>query len=326
MNRIRAVSKLINGRLGLGDLDGFVQGDKVCERAKSIVPFFYYFLLFIALLQLLQLRHISEFSIFSPRWAIFWADYFSFQAAVTVILVFFAFSALIGAYFCRNRFGRIIAFLGFLQFHAFRASFGGPNHQWDLWLWVALILIFLPDIWEKTKQSSREGKKFLIVFWGAQAFLLLTYSMSGIGKLLHAALQYFQGEAHLFMFNSAAFHVYSWLNAMQATSLLGQLIIEHPLLGWFPFMLILYVQVFAFLAAFRPSLHRVWALALVLFHMGTYFAMNAEFFYQVPLLFIFLFASPFHEPGTSWRKILSDFPIFGWALKFLWPIRQPNIL
>jgi hypothetical protein len=317
MNRIRAVSKLISGRLGLGDLDGFVQEDKAYERAKSIVPFFYYFLLFIALLQLLQLRHLAESLILAPRWPIFWADYMSFHAATTVILVFFAFSALTGAYFCRNRFGRIIAFLGILQFHALQASFGGPNHQWDLWLWVALILIFLPDIWEKTKQSSREGKKFLIVFWGAQAFLLLTYSMSGIGKLLHAALQYFQGEAHLFMFNSAAFHVYSWLNAMQATSLLGQLIIEHPLLGWFPFMFILYVQVFAFLVAFRPSLHRVWALALVLFHMGTYFGMNAEFFYQVPLLFIFLFASPFHEPGTSWRKMISDLPLVSCLLRRL---------
>ena len=94
MNRIRAVSKLISGRLGLGDLDGFVQEDKAYERAKSIVPFFYYFLLFIALLQLLQLRHLAEPLIFAPRWPIFWADYMSFHAATTVILVFFAFPAL----------------------------------------------------------------------------------------------------------------------------------------------------------------------------------------------------------------------------------------
>jgi len=298
MNKIPRIQKLIQDSHGV-------------EKAKKLVPFFYYFLFFIAFQKLEGLNYtISQGQRgFLPRLPIFWADYFNYSTTTTLIIIFFVFSTLAGAYFYRNRIGRIFALLGILQYHAFLNSFGGPQHQLDHWLWVALILVFLPDIWGKKSHSSEGHKKFLVVFWGVQAFLLLTYSMSGIGKLHGAIEQYLQGQAHAFSFDVAALHITSLLTVMQETTILGPLIVNYPVLGWLPFLAVIYLEFFSFLVAFRPSLHKIWALALILFHIGTYLAMRAIFVAPSALLLIFFFNSPFRETGTQWRESLSDLPL-----------------
>ena len=299
----------------------FIQERRVLERAKMIVPFFYYFLFFIAFQRLEGLNHLLAQGPrnFSPRWPIFWADYFTYSTTATILIISFVFAALAGAFFYRYRAGRIAAFVGILGYHAFISSFGGPNHQWDLWLWVALLFIFLPDIWRNKNQSPETQKKFLFVFWGAQAFVLLTYSMSGIGKIYGAAIQYFQGQAHAFAFDAAALHITSLLNMMQETTVFGPLIINYPILGWLPFIAVIYLELFSFLIAFRPSLHRSWALALILFHIGTYLAMRAVFVAPVALLLLLFFNSPFQRPSITWQETLSNLPLFGWALRRLYP-------
>ncbi|MCH7883370.1 hypothetical protein IIA95_03065 [Patescibacteria group bacterium] len=300
--------------------------DHSFRNAKAVVPFFYYFIFFIAVLKLLELRHFPLRGNFTPRWPIFWANYVDLQIVLTIVLVFFAFASLVAAFFYYRRAGRVIAFLGIFQYHALLSSFGSPHHQMDLWLWVAFLLIFLPNIWNEKNKSLEEQKKFSLVFWSAQAFVLLTYSMSGIGKILGAITQYFNGEVHIFALNAAALHVTSQLNAMQSTTLLGPLITKYPLFGWFPLVAIIYLQFFAFLIAFRPSLHRIWALGLVFFHVGTFLAMDAEFFHAIPLLLILFFNSPFGRLNPSWRQIALDLPIFGWIFASIFKRSKKNYL
>ena len=279
-------------------------------EAARLVPFMYYFMTFIAFMNLEGLNHLisNPRGELSPRWPIFWAGYFDQAAATSAIIIFFVISSLIAAVFYRNILARVLAFLGFLQFHAFNSSFGYPNHQWDVWLWVSFIFIFFPNIWSQSVSEATK-KKFLLVFWAAQAYLLMTYSMSGLGKIYDSVWQALAGEAHSFSLDAAALHVSTLLYSLQQSTPLGPLIVEHPWLGWIPFVGIIYLEFFSLYVAFTPSLHRIWGVGLVLFHMGTYLAMRAIFVSPVPLLLLLLLSSPF--PGKPGLAPLIDLPLFG---------------
>ncbi|MDZ4285358.1 MAG: hypothetical protein U1A23_00340 [Candidatus Sungbacteria bacterium] len=293
-------------------IEHFFEERHAFEKAVRIVPFFYYVLFFIAFQRLEGLNAIftQGHGDFMARWPIFWAAHVDYQHAVTGIVVGFVFAALIGAFCWRYRIARVAAFGGVLQYHAFLSSFGGPQHQLDLWLWTAFLLIFLPDIRIKQAETSDDRKTFLLVFWTIQAFVLLTYSMSGFLKLYEALMQYLNGQAHAFSFDALALHASTLLLRMHETVPLAPLVINHPFLGWLPFIGVLCLELFSFFIAFKPSLHRQWALGLVLFHIGTYLVMRAIFVSPSILLMILFFESPFQKQNYSWRDSWRDYKKF----------------
>lgn len=303
-------------RIGV-TLDKFVKGGPDFEKAKSLIPFFYYFLFFIAFSHLEGLNHtIAEGAAgFSPRFPLFWAPYLDYGVVVTVIFLSWTCTALIASIFPYARSARVLAFVGFFEYHAFLSSFGNPHHQWDHWLWIALILIFLPTLTREPTPDTR--RTFSLVFWGAQAFLLLTYSMAGIGKLIYAFIQFSQGQAHAFSIDAAALYAATQLNLMHETVPLANIIISYPWLAWLPFLLILELQTFALLAAFRPQLHRMWGLGLILFHLGTFLTMRAVFTAPSALLLLLLVASPFAPEKEKWADVLDSIPIFGPLFRYV---------
>ena len=300
-----------------GALDNFIKGETDFEKAKAIVPFFYYFLFFIAFTHLEGLNHtIAEgASGFTPRFPLFWAPYVEYGTVVTLVFLTWVGTSLLACLFPYIRTVRIFAFVGFLQYHAYVASFGQPNHQWDHWLWISLILVFLPGL---TREPSVETRRtFSLVFWGAQAFLLLTYTMAGIGKLTYAFIQFSQGQAHAFSPDAGALYAATQLNLMQETVPLAGIIISHPWLAWLPFLILLELQTFALVAAFRPQLHRIWGFGLILFHIGTFLTMRAVFTAPSALLLLFLLASPFAPEKKKWNETLSSIPLFGRLFQYV---------
>lgn len=279
-------------------------------QAGRLVPFVYYFMVFIAYTNLEGLNYqiANPRGTLDPRWPLLWAQNLDHGVVVTAVVLFFVISSVLAAVFYKNRLARIVAFLGMLQFHAYNSSFGYPNHQYDVWLWVSFIFIFFPSIWTKNVTEETK-KKFLLVFWTAQAYILLTYSMSGLGKIADSFGQAMAGEANSFSIDAAALHISNVLYMMQETTLLGPLIVNYPILGWAPFVGIIYLEFFSLYAAFRPSLHRWWAVGLILFHLSTYLAMRAVFVAPVALLLVLLLSSPF--PGQPWRKSLTELPMLG---------------
>ena len=119
--------------------------------------------------------------------------------------------------------------------------------------------------------------------------------------------QYFKGQATLFSPDAGVLHITTMLNRMQEPSLLGPLIVNYPLLGWIPLLLIVYLQFFSFVVAFRPSLHRVWAAALILFHVGTDLTGLSVFVAPSALFLVFLLGSPF-QISKSVRRTILDLP------------------
>ncbi len=301
----------------LDTLDSFVKGGADFEKAKMLIPFFYYFLFFIAFTHLEGLNALiaAGAADFIPRSPLFWAPYVDYSAVVTVVFLGWTLTALLASLLPYARAARILAFVGFFEYHAFASSFGGPNHQWDHWLWISFILIFLPALTREPSSDTR--RTFSLVFWGAQAFLLLTYTMAGIGKLTYAFIQFSQGQAHAFSPDAGALYAATQLNLMHETVPLADIIISNPWLAWIPFLCLLELQTFALVVAFRPQLHRMWGLGLILFHIGTFLTMRAVFTAPSGLLLLFLLASPFAPEKQKLGETLSAIPLFGHIYKYV---------
>lgn len=284
-------------------------------KARNIVQYFYYHLAFLAVLFLPWWDNFLTRANFSPLWPIAWAGYTTFPAAVNIVRVTFLIGTFAGAFFYRHRLGRIAAFLGIVQFHTLESSFGQPNHQWYPWLYIALLFLFLPDAWGGRGQTREDRKKFLIIFWGAQALFLLTYSMAGLGKFWGALQQFAASQPNAFSPNAFALQIADWSTLMQSRPLLAPFFVAHPLAGWPLYLGALYLQLFAVAAAFRPAIAKLWALGLILFHIGTYLTMDIYFLPPILLLLLLFFDSPFRDPRTAWRNVLFDLPLIGSVIK-----------
>ncbi len=307
-------------------LDFIKRGD--IHKAQSIIPFFYYFLLYVSIENLLKLNTLitQGEGTFVPRWPIFWMEYVNYPLAVKVVLLSFLFGALLASFFYRQWWGRLVAFLGVLQFHALLNSFGVTFHQWDLWVWTALFFTLLPDVWGKTEIEPSIKEKFLIIFWGIQAFVLLMYTMSGIWKFFAAVEQLLVGEESIFSFYAPALHIATQFlkQAGSETSLFGPFIIDYPFFAWLPLIAVLYLQLFCFWVAFKPDLHRLWAFGLVAFHVGVYLTLYVQLFQHLFIILLLLADSPFRGRVVTWRQTLSQLPILGLLvrLNFFWIQKQ----
>jgi predicted DCC family thiol-disulfide oxidoreductase YuxK len=291
--------------------DFFQQTDKEVARIFFIVRAFYCSLLFFACYGFVDaLREYGSLSV-DPLWPLIWMKWSGQGIGIPLVLLLSLFGSLAGAWKPDWRGSRILAFLGCLEGMALDNSFGKINNHLHLWTVVAFMLIFLPREKDALREPEvREGT--LRLFWGAQAFILLTYSMSGIAKLLGAVLQIARGDTHtLFQSDALARHVAERLMETSETSLLGPWIISHPTWGWLPFLGAVYLEVFALTAAFRPSLQRPWALGLVLMHIGIFLSMDVTFSNSILLLSLFFFASPFSARVFSIKQRIRDIPLFG---------------
>lgn len=317
-----SMEKILKNIPGLARAERIISERGDVGGAKRLVPVFYFFLFYAAFLNLEGLHHqlaTRNFAIFIPRWPIFWADWITPESATIIIFVGWTLSALAAAFFYRHRIARIAGFVGFLQFHAYQSSFGFPHHQWDIWMWVAFLWMFLPDIWNVAEDDERGQQRrsaFLSVFWGAQAYVLLTYSLSGLGKLLSVASQATAGMAHTFSFDIASLHISQMMLRRQETTVLGPLFLEYELLGWALFISVVYLEVVSVIVVFRPDTHRLWGLFLALFHLGTFLTMRAVFVGPVALLMILFFESPFMRSGVSLSEQVAGIPLLGRPFSF----------
>src|SRR6185503_914833 len=252
------------------------------EKASRLVMFFYFFLFTQSLMMLNQVPNFLREGrvLFEPRWPLFWTGHMDFEASVQTIFIFFTLSALLACFLFNRRWVRVVAFIGALQFSALQNSFGTRDQHLDLWVWITLLFIWLPDVMRMKEVSDEAREKFLSVFWAAQALVLLIYSMSGMWKILAAIVQMSHGQVSIFSINATALYIATSLNRATTSdpSLLGPFLIAHPIITWLPLIGVLYVQCFAIWAAFKPELHRLWAFALIAFHLFNFLTLRVEFF------------------------------------------------
>ncbi len=299
-------------------IEAYAKDDRALTKALHIVPYLYFFLLYQAfsVFAAWQKKPLFSAEQFNPRWTVEWLSLFSFEHAVLLVTGLFLVGMLGASFFFSRRSARIVAFLSLFIFHGFMSSFGGPDHNWLVWIYPLLFLIFLPDLWRKKETTLLERKKFLIGFLGVQIYIGVIYTLAGLGKVVRGLEQMIAGQANFLSPDALALHVANWLPTIGSESVFGTFIVEYPIVGWPLFWGMLYFQLFTLWAIFKPNLHRVWGACLVLFYILNFLIMNILYIDTFFLIAALLLNSPFEKPGTTWKERLRDMPIVGWI--FVW--------
>lgn len=293
---------------------------------QTIVRGFYAFALYYAVTQCTEFANLLNRTHFTPLWPVTWISTWSDSRTVPIAFVeaFYALACVLGAFFARDRWARVLVSLGMLEYFSLHNSFGKIGHSTHLFVMTAFLLVFLPAGWHRPGAVAprRVRQETLLVFWLVQAALLMSYTMSGLGKLGCAIYQVGAGQPSAFSPGALGAHVAQRLVQTHSHSLLGSFIINHPFLTWPLLPFPIYLELFAFWIAFRPALQRWWALGLILFHVGTIFTLTITFPVACLLLALFFFQSPFQPAATSWRGLLAEVPLVGGLLDFPSVVRR----
>ncbi|RLT34906.1 MAG: hypothetical protein DWI57_16030, partial [Chloroflexi bacterium] len=225
-------------------------------------------------------------------------------------------SGVLAVLFPTERWIRFLVFLALLLFVAMWNSFGKINHSLHAWLWIALIFVFLPDEgWHTKNQSISKRQPFLFVFWGAQVLFALFYSMSGIIKIYAAVHQILNSQVSVLHPYALAYVVANRLLQNGDESLLGPLIVAHPLWGWPFYLTAVLLESLALVAVIRPSLHRFWGIGLFLLHMSNWLILSVLFPDQILLCLLLLVYSPYRSQNLTLRRVIQQIPLVGVLFK-----------
>jgi hypothetical protein len=286
-------------------------------RALIVVRVFYACAAFMMLNDAQSWPMWAKVKAIEPLWPIAWAEHTDAQTAIPIVLGAALASTVCALLVPELRVVRLAAAVGLLMQSALVNSLAGAvvSHGLHAWLWTAAFFVFLPSgSAAEIAASHARSQRYLRVFWGAQALLLFCYSLSGSIKLAGAVLQAMRGEVHAFMPEALARHTAARILEgadVPAYFAAGPWLIDHPSFGALAFPLSIYLEAFAFLIAFRPALHRIWASGLILMHLGIYFVMTILFSQQILILALLLVASPFGPPSFTPRAALAQLPLLG---------------
>lgn len=278
--------------------------------AQTIIRIFYAIIFFLSVLNLPSWEADRSAINFEPLWPIFWLPYVNLQIGIAAILGFQLLSSIFGIISPHMRTVRIAVFLSLLEFIAFKNSFEKIFHQEHLVLLLSFVLIFLPSGWHWGRTSTKSVRTATLMFFAScQALIMLTFTMSGLGKVIYSIIQALQGEIHTLAPKGLAIHIAQQLLAKNVSSYLGPWLINHYYVGWLLMLGTLYLQFFALWAVFRPSLHQWWALGLILFHLAIYFTTTINFEQNCLWLALFFLNSPFRPRRFDWQQTLQDLPL-----------------
>jgi polyhydroxybutyrate depolymerase len=100
-----------------------------------------------------------------------------------------------------------------------------------------------------------------------------------------------------------------------STSPLGPWAVDNYLLIWPFFAGAVYLLFFSIIVAFRPTLHRLWAFGIIMFHVGNYLVINIGFNAHDFLISLLLILSPFAPAKVGFWEIVRDLPIIDFFIR-----------
>ena len=256
------------------------------------IRIFYVFLAFFAV------SHIHEFFIYKDvtdletLWPVYWLNFFG-EAKPYVIRGLMAFSligSILGALFCQYRSFRIIAFLSLIQYMGLKYSFGKTGHSLHLYLIIAFLFLFLPKNWQQVKELSKKYRYHIfMLFKTAQAMILCTYGMAGLGKIGGVIYQVFLGQSHALSPDALELHISDRLLQTSSNPVLGAWLIENTTFNFVMMPIAIFVQLFSFIIIFNPKWQKYWAGLLIGTHVFNSLALGINFHPSVFLLGLFFF-------------------------------------
>ena len=323
-NMVRTLRRALGGHDRFG-AQPFAAASRAFEVAANNVRYFY---LASALYVWIYLPIWHQMVINDPpidlMWPLLWAQGLPILSVVDTLGVACASFAILAFW----KPGVLIwraAFAGlFLMCAAIPASMGGVGHHHHEWFWIAFIFIFLPA--GASKEASRATKMaYTMTFAAAQGLILMFYSMAGFWKTWSGIQSLVAGEPGNFHPYALAWTLADRMAQTNTEPLLGPFMVDNPVLGWPSFLFVMYAQLVAIAIAFRPSLHRIWAFALIAFHTGTFVLMEIPFPSHIAVLMVLFVASPFQREDWVRPQTLYHMPIVGDLARYFQRSRKPAL-
>ncbi len=275
-------------------------------RCRTGVRYFYLVSVFIAFTMMAMLRsEVEGARDLDLLWPILWIEPFDLRTA-TDILTFSCFMSSLLAFWKPDLWLARASFAILLLFGAaLHGSFGGINHVYHIWIWVAVVFVFLPSAISRVGQLA-----YCLTFATAQALILFFYSLAGFWKVSSGIAVMLAGQEGNFSPRGLALTLADRMVQTGTEPLLARFVIDNYFVSWLMFLGIIYVQFMAVIIVFRPRLHVIWGLALLGFHTGTWLLMEISNAQHLMVLLILLVMSPF---AKEWRSLatLRDLPLFG---------------
>jgi hypothetical protein len=205
---------------------------------------------------------------------------------------------------------------------AFINGFDKTNHNLHAWLFVGAILILLPRGPWVGRNRKVDRQYFLAVFWSAQLVVLFFYSLTGMWKIFFAFKALFVGRTGGFSFGGFSYIVANKILRGNVDTVLGHFFVHHEIIGWALYIGTMYLEGASVLIAFRPRLHRVWGVGLILFHFATQLTMGFSFPENVALLGLLFVCSPFTPEKVSVKETVCDLPGLHFVMRRFQKVRR----
>jgi hypothetical protein len=245
-------------------------------------------------------------------WPVDWFRHVGVQAGGQIIAQMGLAAGFLGIVCWRFIVTRIFVSAALLMYAAYANSHGAINHGYHEWFWISVCFWLLPANRSEIVGATRTGRMhFLTAFSLAPLLILTFYTLSGVYKCHAALVGLLSTGAGAFSPDAMAITV-AW-RALQtgADPMWGSVIIEHPLLGWPIYLALYFVELVSVLVFFRPSLHRIWGMVLIMFHLGTLLFMDIVFSQHVLINAMLFVMSPFALGQYSWRTQIISVPLLG---------------
>ena len=208
MSAARNLRRWLSGRTHPASEHTFRDLTLAYEQTRLLVRCYYAVFPFVMAMTMYYWPHFFEAKAPDPLWPVAWLPWLSRpELGISALLTLFCIGSFLVAFFPHKRSARLLACVGILAFVALKNSYGKIGHSYHLFVLTSFVLIFLPSGWEQPNASRERKQSFLLNVWGCQAILLLTYTMSGCGKLLGSIGQISRGEAHCFSPSALARHI-----------------------------------------------------------------------------------------------------------------------
>jgi len=217
-------------------------------------------------------------------------------------------ASLLAARLPRWRIPRFLAIGSFVMLEAMAFDQGGKiSHDFHPLVWAGIAFCFLPSL---KNDSSERCRNYLASFFGAQVFVCLLYTCAGLSKVIGIALDWSSGvtwldpEALPLMLaaNGAEWRVPEYFP-------IRSFLVLNPWAAWLSNVGVLYLEIAAVFAVFRPRLHRLWALGLLIMHAMIWVTMVIQFRQSAFAVGLILLASPFASDKLSLKETLLDLPV-----------------
>jgi len=262
------------------------------ERAVMVVRAFYVVSLTWTVMSMGSWPTLLNVDRLYPKWPLFWVDGADPGRSIGLILFCFGISSLVVAIAPQFRVFRLFYALSLLEYMAVINGFGKVNHNLHGWLFVSLVLVFLPTGRWTGENRVTSRQPFLNTFWVAQVMVLFFYFLTGLWKLAYGVHDLSTPRLSAFQLPSFSLLVASRLLETSQQTIMGEWLIRHEAIGWMLFNGTMYLEIGALIVAFRPRLHQVWGAGLILFHLGTQLAMGFTFLQNVALVGLLFICSP----------------------------------